>query len=116
MLTMLVDAIMAARNSSTRTTTLGSDLDTLRSSIVDTLSMLERVQTYVNTARSDSSKANLAIGRFLMDALSVRPSLDPEVIEKLFNSHLQDVLMVSYLARTVREQLQISNQLQILTQ
>jgi translation initiation factor 3 subunit F len=107
---------MAAKDSPTRTTSLGSDLDTLRSSILDTLNMLERVHTYVDNARSDSSKANVAVGRFLMDALSVRPSLDPEVIEKMFNSHLQDVLMVSYLARTVREQLQISNQLQILSQ
>lgn len=80
--------------------------------------MLERVQKYVDNARtdpSDTSKASAAVGRFLMDALSVRPSLDPEAIEKMFASHLQDVLMVAYLARTVREQLQLSSQMQILT-
>lgn len=110
---------MAAKDSESRSTTIASDLDQLRSSIADTLAMLERVQTYVDKAKSnpdDSSAASLAVGRFLMDALSVRPSLDPEAIEKLFNSHLQDVLMVSYLARTVREQLEISSRLQILAQ
>lgn len=106
---------MAAKDSEKRTTNIASDLDNLRSSIADTLKMLERVQKYVETARSDPSNANLAVGRFLMDALSVRPSLDPEVIEKMFNSHLQDVLMISHLARTVREQLEISSQLQVLT-
>lgn len=108
---------MAGKDSERRSTSIASDLDTLRASIADTLSMVERVQKYVAVAKanpSDPSKASLAIGRFLMDALSVRPSLDPEVIEKMFNSHLQDVLMISYLARTVREQLEISSQLQIL--
>lgn len=105
---------MAAKDSSSRTTTIASDLDNLRTSIADTLSMLERVQKFVDTARDNPSQENLAVGRFLMDALSVRPSLDPEAIEKMFNSHLQDVLMISYLARTVREQLEISSQLQIL--
>lgn len=110
---------MAAKDSESRTTTIASDLDNLKASITETLHMVERVQKYVDEAKaspSDSSKANLAVGRFLMDALSVRPSLDPEAIEKLFNSYLQDVLMISYLARTVREQLEISSQLQIIAQ
>lgn len=112
-----MDAITAAKDHKSRNITIASDLDNLRSSIAETLSMLERVQKFVDIAKAnptDPSKANLAVGRFLMDALSVRPSLDPEAIEKMFNSHLQDVLMISYLARTVREQLEISSQLQIL--
>lgn len=110
---------MAAKDSESRTTTIASDLDNLKASIAETLRMLERVQKYVDQAKanpSDPSKASLAVGRFLMDALSVRPSLDPEAIEKMFNAHLQDVLMISYLARTVREQLEISSHLQIFAQ
>jgi len=46
-----------------------------------------------------------------LSALSLAPSLTAEEVETLFNSHLQDVLMVVYLANTVRTQMHISSKL-----
>lgn len=42
------------------------------------------------------------IGRFLMDTISLVPQLDSAEFEKMFNSSLQDLLMVTYLASLVK--------------
>ncbi|ORY83031.1 JAB1/Mov34/MPN/PAD-1 ubiquitin protease-domain-containing protein [Protomyces lactucae-debilis] len=115
-----VDAIAAATHTDSRKAQIPTTLTMLRNALNDTLDMIARVQQYVGNVVKDEAAMrtpeNQAIGRFLMDALSVRPSLDPEAIEKMFNSLLQDVLMVSYLARTVREQIEISTQLALVAQ
>jgi len=46
-----------------------------------------------------------------MNTLSLAPKLDLSEMEKLFNTHLQDVLLVSYLANTIRAQIDLSNKL-----
>ena len=57
-----------------------------------------------------------AVGRFLSDTIGVVPAgLDSSVLDTLFNSHLQDVFMVSYLAKTVRAQAEVSTRLTLMT-
>lgn len=46
-----------------------------------------------------------------MNTLSLAPRVDALEIEKMFNTHLQDVLLISYLANTIRTQLDLSAKL-----
>jgi translation initiation factor 3 subunit F len=49
-----------------------------------------------------------------MDTVSVVPKIDSTAFEKMFNSHLQDLLMVVYLANMTRTQLSVAERLQLL--
>lgn len=49
-----------------------------------------------------------------MDTVSVVPKIDSTSFEKMFNSHLQDLLMVVYLANMTRTQLSVAERLQLL--
>ncbi|ODQ49884.1 Mov34-domain-containing protein, partial [Saitoella complicata NRRL Y-17804] len=106
-----LEVIASAKASSTRTAIPTSDISALERSITEVLSMIDRVSAYVSRVLSGSERANNAVGRFLMDTLSQAPKLDETEVEKMFNSHLQDVLMVVYLAETVRTQLAIGSKL-----
>jgi len=76
--------------------------------------MIGRVQTYIRGLLEnetwDSAEAR-QIGKTLMDTLTLAPRLDATELERMFNSHLQDVLMVVYLSNLVRSQFDIANRL-----
>jgi len=46
-----------------------------------------------------------------MNTLALAPKVEPEQVERDFNNHIQDVLLVSYLANTIRTQIDLSNRL-----
>jgi translation initiation factor 3 subunit F len=108
-----LEAISSARESPERSINLTSDLANLENSLTQVLDMLERVQTYVARVISgeESSEKAQQVGKQLLSTLTLTPSLDAQNLEALFNSHLQDVLMVVYLANTVKTQLQLSAKL-----
>jgi len=47
----------------------------------------------------------------LMATLALAPRMDAGELERMFNLHLQDVLMVVYLSNLVRSQFDIANRL-----
>jgi translation initiation factor 3 subunit F len=47
----------------------------------------------------------------LMNALSLAPKVDAADIERDFNNHIQDILVVSYLTNTIRTQIDLSQRL-----
>lgn len=106
-----LDVISQGKGDETRTVSLTSDVRALEASLVEVIDMLERVSAYVNRVIDGSEQGNTAIGKYLLSTLSLVPSLSKDTLEKLFNSHLQDVLMVVYLANTVKTQLQLSAKL-----
>jgi len=53
----------------------------------------------------------LAIGKFLMNTLSLAPKVSPADVERMFNTHIQDVLLVEYLAHTIGTRIDLSNRL-----
>ena len=55
--------------------------------------------------------ADEKLGRYIADALAVVPRIRPEVFDKIFNGHLQDLLMVSYLSNLTKTQLDIATKL-----
>ncbi|KAG0333916.1 hypothetical protein BG004_000636 [Podila humilis] len=102
----------AKNNESGSTTTLLSDMDNLERSIVEVQKMLERVSEYVDNVLAGTVPANNTVGRYLMDTVSVVPKVDAAEFEKMFNSHLQDLLMVIYLANMTRTQLAVAKRLE----
>ncbi|ANB11524.1 hypothetical protein AWJ20_4341 [Sugiyamaella lignohabitans] len=106
-----LSVLSQAKDDENRSAPLVSDMKALEDSIVEVIDMLQRVSAYVNGIITGNTPANVAIGKYLLKSLSLVPSLSAETLEKLFNSHLQDVLMVVYLANTVKTQLQLSSRL-----
>ncbi|RAL65426.1 hypothetical protein DID88_000993 [Monilinia fructigena] len=76
-----------------------------------TLDLLERVSEYVSSVLDEEREPSNALGQFLMNALSLAPKVDAQDIERDFNNHIQDVLVVSYLANTIRTQIDLSQRL-----
>ncbi|KAK9723011.1 hypothetical protein K7432_002261 [Basidiobolus ranarum] len=106
-----LDILSLTKESPKSTSSIVSDMDNLERAIVMLQEMLERVVTYVDSVLEGKTPANNTIGRFLMDTVSVVPKIDASSFEKLFNSHLQDLLMVVYLTNMTRAQLSIANSL-----
>lgn len=106
-----VEAIANGKDSDTRTTTILTDIENLERSLEDTLGMLDRVAKYVENVIEEEAEPSTALGQFLLNTLALAPKVDPTDIEKDFNNHIQDVLTVSYLANTIRTQMDLSNRL-----
>ena len=124
-----LETIASAKNDISRTTSVMTDVHALEKAITDVLDMLDRVGLYVagvigalNEAEDDpsttspaviqaKSPATTAIGKFLLNTLSVAPKVSVEEVERMFNTHVQDVLLVSYLANTIRTQIDLGNRL-----
>lgn len=106
-----LEAIASAADSDSRTAPLMSDIEGLSRSVAQTIDLLDRVSIWVNNILDEDEQPNHALGQSLMNALSLAPKVDPSQIEHDFNNHVQDVLMVSYLANTIRTQIDLSQRL-----
>ncbi|KAJ1818465.1 hypothetical protein GGH91_002051 [Coemansia sp. RSA 2671] len=89
-----------------------SDMEQLENSIEELKAMLQRVTAYVQGVCKGEEKPNNVIGKYLMDMLAVVPKIDSKQFSTLFQTHLQDILMVAYLTNLTRAQLNIADQLQ----
>ncbi|KAG8624568.1 hypothetical protein KVT40_007635 [Elsinoe batatas] len=106
-----LEAISAAKDKEDRTLALATDVEGLERNIELVLGMLDRVSNYVSNVLDEEAEPSGALGQFLMNTLSLAPKVDPQDIERDFNNHIQDVLLVSYLANTIRTQIDLSNRL-----
>ena len=106
-----LETIASAAELETRSTPLISDVEGLSRSLDQTLNILDRVSDWVNGIIDEDEQPNNALGQFLMNALSLSPKVDAAQIEHDFNNHIQDVLMVSYLANAIRTQIDLSQKL-----
>lgn len=106
----------ALRHMSTSSPQNLTDLDALKASLQDVHDKLERVLTYVRKVLAGEIEGDRAVGRYLSDTIGVVPAgLDENVLESLFQSHLQNVFMVSYLSKIVSTQAETSSRLALLT-
>ncbi|KAI1416323.1 Mov34-domain-containing protein [Hypoxylon sp. FL1857] len=106
-----LDLISSARDAEARAAPVISDVESLTRSLEHTLDLLDRVSDYVGGVIDEEHEPNNALGQYLMGALSLAPKVDPSSIESDFNNHIQDVLMVSYLANSIRTQIDLSQRL-----
>ncbi|KAJ2903201.1 hypothetical protein MKZ38_010237 [Zalerion maritima] len=108
-----LDMISSGINDESRTAPVVSDVQSLRRTLESQIDMLTRVGEYVGGVLDEEEEPNHALGQYLMNALSLAPKVDPADIERDFNNHIQDVLMVSYLANTIRTQIDLSQKLAV---
>jgi translation initiation factor 3 subunit F len=106
-----MELISSAKDVESRTAPLPSDVEGLARSLESTVDLLERVSGFVGEILDEEREPNNALGQYLMSALSLAPKVDPAAIENDFNNHIQDVLMVSYLANSIRTQIDLSQRL-----
>jgi translation initiation factor 3 subunit F len=106
-----LELITGAKDSESRAAPVVTDIEGLERAIEYTLDLLERVSEYVSSVLDEEREPNNALGQFLMNALSLAPKVDPADIERDFNNHIQDILVVSYLTNTIRTQIDLSQRL-----
>ncbi|CAD6888450.1 unnamed protein product [Tilletia controversa] len=93
-----------------------SDMLALTRALYQVQEQLDRVLLYVRDVLDNKRPGSAAVGRYLLDTVAMAPGgIAPEKLEGLFNGHLQDVLMISYLANVVRAQAEVSTRLNLLT-
>lgn len=107
----VLGVISEAKYDESRSVDLLSDISALEAAVAEVQEMLQRVSAYVSRVTAGQEEGNVAVGKALLKSLSAVPSLSTNTLEKLFNSHLQDVLMVNYLANSVKTQLQLAARL-----
>jgi translation initiation factor 3 subunit F len=96
-------------------TKLGSGMETLEASIKKLLAAIDVASAYVQDVLSGKTTADDSIGRVLSEAVAAVPKMDAAAFERMFNSSLQDLLMVVYLGSLTRTQLALSQKLQTAT-
>ncbi|PLB44018.1 putative eukaryotic translation initiation factor 3 subunit EifCf [Aspergillus steynii IBT 23096] len=106
-----LEAVSAARDAEERATNLFTDIEALERAIEEVLGMIDRVSRYVESVIDEEAPASTALGQFLLNTLALAPKVDAADVERDFNNHIQDVLVVSYLANTIRTQMELSNRL-----
>ncbi|KAJ5145549.1 Eukaryotic translation initiation factor 3 subunit EifCf [Penicillium bovifimosum] len=106
-----LESIANAKDAEDRSATITSDIESLERAVEEVLSMVDRVARYVESVIDEETPASTAMGQFLLNALALAPKVEPADIERDFNNHIQDVLVVSYLANTVRTQMELSTRL-----
>ncbi|KAI9738523.1 MAG: hypothetical protein M1818_005420 [Claussenomyces sp. TS43310] len=106
-----LELISGAKDSDSRAVPVLTDIEGLERALGYTLDLLDRVSEYVSSVLDEEREPNNALGQFLMNALSLAPKVDAADIEKDFNNHIQDILVVSYLTNTIRTQIELSQRL-----
>ncbi|KAI9796070.1 MAG: hypothetical protein M1825_000876 [Sarcosagium campestre] len=106
-----LELISSAKDKEDRTVPALTDIEALEHAIEEVLAMLERVSDYVSAVLDEEKPPSTVLGQFLMNALALAPKVDPSDIERDFNNHIQDVLVISYLSNTIRTQIDLSNRL-----
>ncbi|GFF27882.1 eukaryotic translation initiation factor 3 subunit F [Aspergillus udagawae] len=106
-----LETIASAKDAESRATNIFTDIEALERAIEEVLGMIDRVSRYVESVIDEEAPASTALGQFLLNALALAPKVEPADIERDFNNHIQDVLVVSYLANTIRTQMELSNRL-----
>ncbi|KXN72427.1 eukaryotic translation initiation factor 3 subunit F [Conidiobolus coronatus NRRL 28638] len=109
-----LDMLSLAKDQPSNKINLLTDTESLIRAIQEVIQMIDRVQTYVQSVLKGEVVGNNTLGRYLMDTLAMIPKVEPKEFGKLFNSHLQDLLMVVYLSKMTQAQLAISENLQSL--
>ncbi|KAK4241335.1 hypothetical protein C8A03DRAFT_41276 [Achaetomium macrosporum] len=103
--------VSAAAETETRSAPVISDIESLAQALESVSDLLDRVSNYVGEVLDEERDGSHALGQYLMNALSLAPKVSSTQIEHDFNNHIQDVLMVSYLANTIRTQIDLAQRL-----
>ncbi|CAN3368802.1 eukaryotic translation initiation factor 3 subunit F [Diutina catenulata] len=93
--------------------TLSEDLDFLDQQLDATSNQIDSMLTILPELESKNDDSSLEVLRYLSNTLLTKPKMatDPSVLQSEFRSHNQDVVMIEYLTRAVKEQIELSAKL-----
>lgn len=109
-----VDAILQGRPESDEIdapATISSEMESLDFSLSKLIENIDTIMAYTEKVNSGEIVGDNEIGRIISEVLASVPLLDPTSFEKMFTSHVQDMLMVHYLAEVTRTQIALSDKL-----
>jgi translation initiation factor 3 subunit F len=123
-----LELIAAAKDREERAVAAITDVESLERALEEVLGLIDRASEYVNSVLDEEKQPSASLGQFLLDALALAPKVEPADIERdlyvcsvalegsrwltgYSNNHIQDVLVISYLANTIRTQIELSNRL-----
>jgi translation initiation factor 3 subunit F len=105
--------LLAAATSGEGLAAVDSQMATLETSMERLLAMLREANVYVDEVVAGQRPADPHVGRRIANSVAAVPHVRPETFAKLFDTNLQDLLMVSYLSSLTRTQLAIAEKLQL---
>lgn len=73
---------------------------------------LATLRAHAEAVASGDKKGDPAVGAALSALVQSLPALAPEQFDRLFNDGVQDLLMISYLAKLSRTQLALADKIQ----
>jgi len=91
--------------------TLPQNLDQIDDAAGKMEQELSKVTTYVEEVLSGKRPADAEIGRDLLELTNSVPQMDPTEIDTLLTSHMNDLLMVTYLSNLIKTQLHLNEKL-----
>ena len=92
-----------------------SELDSVETTVKKLLRTLEGVTDYVEKVVNGNATADPAVVRLLQQLVASAPRLPTESFGKMFNTQVQDMLTIVYLANLTRTQLSLAEKLQAVT-
>jgi translation initiation factor 3 subunit F len=93
----------------------GGELESVETTVRKLLRTLESVVDFVDKVVSGQQTAEPETVRLLQQLVAAAPRLQAGSFEKMFNTSVQDMLTVVYLANLTRTQLALAEKLQAVT-
>ena len=89
--------------------TMLGDIDNLEHAVIRLLDSVETCSAYVDSVARGERPADIDLGEAIAGALNSIPHISATALQRLFNVHLQDLLMLVYLAQMTETQLNIAD-------
>ena len=86
------------------------DIKPLDDSVNELFKMVTTISDYVDAVVAGKIEKNSEVGLKIANAVGAVPHLDPESFDRMFNSSVQDLLMVSSLSKLTQLQMAIAEQ------
>jgi len=91
--------------------TLPQNLDQIDEAAGKMEQQLTKVLSYVEDVLAGKQPADSEIGRYLLELTNSVPQMDATEIDTLLTSHMNDLLMVTYLSNLIKTQLHLNEKL-----
>ena len=107
-----LDTLVKTMGTGTGGTVQISEADSIEVTTRKVLSTLDALSKYVANVKQGSAPPDAEVVQLLQDAMTAAPRLPLQTFDKIFNSRVQDMLVVVYLANLTRAQLTLAEKLQ----
>ncbi|KAJ8907077.1 hypothetical protein NDN08_003559 [Rhodosorus marinus] len=88
-----------------------NEIENLEASLEALLELLKSIGTQVDSVISGETEGDASVGRYLTESLAGVPTIDVELFEKAYGDSMRDLLMVVYLAKLTKTQLNIAERM-----